>query len=187
MAAEVTECQNPSPLSSNIPEDVLLLSERCRDVRLDSTLRKHLQDFRNAANYIAAAMIFLQDNCLLVRQLKSEDIKPRLLGTVSNFSPIECNSSSLLLGHWGTCPGLVLVYAHLNLVIKKYDLDMILVVGPGHGAPAVLACLWLEGSLEWLYPSYRRDTVGLQNLITSFSRPGGFPRFVAVTNLSVLF
>ena len=107
------------------------------------------------------AMIFLRDNVLLESDLQLEHVKPRLLG------------------HWGTCPGLILVWSHLSLLIRKRDLDMIYVIGPGHGAPAALAALWLEGSLERFYPGeYDRDKPGLKNLITRFSVPGGFPSHI---------
>lgn len=80
-------------------------------------------------------------------------------------------------GHWGTCPGLILVWSHLNLLIRNHDMDMIYVIGPGHGAPAALASLWLEGSLGRFYPDkYSLTKEGLHNLITKFSVPGGFPR-----------
>lgn len=108
------------------------------------------------------AMIFLRDNTLLERDITADDIKPRLLG------------------HWGTCPGLSLVYAHTNRLIRKTKQSCLYVVGPGHGAPAILACLWLEGSLGTFLPKYTRDRQGLRNLITSFSVPGGFPRCVSV-------
>ncbi|KAM5351090.1 hypothetical protein ACJ41O_003813 [Fusarium nematophilum] len=106
-------------------------------------------------------MIFLRDNVLIDRDLKLEDVKPRLLG------------------HWGTCPGLILVWSHLNLLIRKHDMDMIYVIGPGHGAPAALASLWLEGSLERFFPDkYGVDRDGLRNLIAGFSVPGGFPSHI---------
>jgi len=82
-------------------------------------------------------------------------------------------------GHWGTCPGLILVYSHLNYLVREHDMDMIYVVGPGHGAPAILAALWLEGSLGRFYPEYSRDRRGLHRLITKFSVTGGFPRYLA--------
>ena len=107
------------------------------------------------------AMIFLQDNVLLERDLTFDDIKSRLLG------------------HWGTCPGLTLVYSHLNLLATQKDQEFIYVVGPGHGAPAILASLWLEGSLEKFYPQYSRNMAGLHNLITKFSTPSGFPSHVS--------
>lgn len=81
-------------------------------------------------------------------------------------------------GHWGTCPGLILIWSHLNLLIRDSSVDMLFVIGPGHGAPAALACLWLEGSLQRFYPDkYQLNKEGLRNLITKFSVPGGFPRF----------
>jgi xylulose-5-phosphate/fructose-6-phosphate phosphoketolase len=104
-------------------------------------------------------MIFLRDNVLLEESLDFDHIKPRLLG------------------HWGTCPGLILVWSHLNLLNQNHDIDMIYVIGPGHGAPAALAALWLEGSLERFYPKrYPVNKDGLRNLVTNFSVPGGFPR-----------
>lgn len=106
-------------------------------------------------------MIFLRDNVLLESELQLDHVKPRLLG------------------HWGTCPGIILVWSHLNLLIRNHDLDMIYVIGPGHGAPAALAALWLEGSLGKFYPGeYDRDATGLRNLITRFSVPGGFPSHI---------
>lgn len=83
-----------------------------------------------------------------------------------------------LLGHWGTCPGLTLVYAHLNFLTRNNDLDLIYVVGPGHGAPAILASLWIEGSLGKFYPQYSMTKQGLSNLITHFSTPAGFPSHI---------
>lgn len=106
------------------------------------------------------AMIFLRDNVLLDRDLTFADIKPRLLG------------------HWGTCPGLTLVYSHLNLLATQRTQDIIFVVGPGHGAPAILSSLWLEGSLERFYPEYSRNKEGLHNLITKFSTPSGLPSHI---------
>lgn len=106
-------------------------------------------------------MIFLSDNVLVEEDLKFDDIKPRLLG------------------HWGTCPGLTLVYAHLNYLIRKNATDMIYVVGPGHGAPAILASLWIEGSLAHFDPKYSRDKKGLENLISGFSTPSGFPSHIS--------
>ena len=105
-------------------------------------------------------MIFLRDNVLLERELSFDDIKPRLLG------------------HWGTCPGLTLVYSHLNLLATQTKKDIIFVVGPGHGAPGILASLWLEGSLGKFYPECSRDKVGLTKLITGFSTPRGFPSHI---------
>jgi xylulose-5-phosphate/fructose-6-phosphate phosphoketolase len=96
--------------------------------------------------------------------------------------PEVCKSVTMtdiiLSGHWGTCPGLIFVYSHLNYLIRTMNLDMLYVVGPGHGAPAILAALWLEGSLEKFYPHYSRDEKGLHRLISTFSTTGGFPRSV---------
>jgi len=105
-------------------------------------------------------MIFLRDNAMLENDLTFDDIKPRLLG------------------HWGTCPGLILVYAHLNYLVRKHDINMIYVVGPGHGAPALLASLWLEGSMGRFFPQYSRTKEGLHNLITQFSVTGGPPSHI---------
>jgi xylulose-5-phosphate/fructose-6-phosphate phosphoketolase len=123
-------------------------------------------------------MIFLKDNVLLDRDLEASDIKPRLLGTQKCLDPYDARTSShkSRTGHWGTCPGLNLIHAHANLLIQKYDLDMIYLIGPGHGAPAALACAWLDGSLERFYPQFSKNATGLHNLISGFSTPGGFPR-----------
>jgi xylulose-5-phosphate/fructose-6-phosphate phosphoketolase len=123
--------------------------------------REALPTYRRAANYIAAAMIYLQDNCLLEEPLAPEHIKPRLLG------------------HWGTVPGINLVYAGLNRLILQTDASVLLITGPGHGAPANLANLWLEGSLEEVNSDLSRDRAGLDRLIRSFSWPGGFPSHLA--------
>ena len=117
--------------------------------------------YRRAANYIAAAMIYLRDNPLLEEPLKPEHIKHRLLG------------------HWGTVPGINLVYAGLNRLILDTQASILLVTGPGHGAPANLANLWLDGCLEDTYPELSRDRAGLAKLIRDFSWPGGFPSHVA--------
>jgi len=120
-------------------------------------------------------MIFLQDNVYLERELSFEDIKPRLLGK-QNLTSSHHFPTNEREGHWGTCPGLTLIYSHLNYLITKLDLDMLLVVGPGHGAPGILAALWLEGSLEKFFPHYSRDAKGLTRLISTFSTTAGFPR-----------
>ncbi|KAK5071153.1 hypothetical protein LTR64_007657 [Lithohypha guttulata] len=161
MPGEVIDRPNPQPLPSHIPEDVAeKLLVKLDKPKLDEKTNQALQKFRRAANYIAAAMIFLKDNTLVQRDLSFEDIKPRLLG------------------HWGTCPGLTLVYSHLNFLIKKHDLDMLYVVGPGHGAPSILANLWLEDSLSKFYPECSRDAKGLATLIKGFSVTGGFPSHI---------
>ncbi|KAJ5267029.1 hypothetical protein N7478_009837 [Penicillium angulare] len=87
-------------------------------------------------------------------------------------------ASYIAAGHWGTCPGLILVYSHLNYLIRARNLDMIYVVGPGHGAPGILAALWIEGSLEKFYPHYSRDAQGLHKLISRFSTTEGLPSHI---------
>lgn len=113
--------------------------------------------YRRVANYLAAAQLYLKSNVLLEEPLRPEHIKDRLLG------------------HWGTCPGINLVYAHLNALIRRYDVDAFLVTGPGHGAPANLANLYLEGSLQPFYPELTLDLAGLERFVKRFSWPGGFP------------
>jgi xylulose-5-phosphate/fructose-6-phosphate phosphoketolase len=116
-----------------------------------------------AANYLAVGQIYLLDNPLLREPLRVEHTKPRLLG------------------HWGTTPGLNLVYAHLNRVIRNEDLDVIFVCGPGHGGPAVVASTYLEGSYSELFPHVTRDESGLHTLFRQFSFPGGIPSHAAAT------
>ena len=94
---------------------------------LSPDMLRKINDYFNAANYLSVGQIYLYDNPLLKKPLSPEDIKPRLLG------------------HWGTTPGLNFIYVHMNRVIKKYDLDMIFVTGPGHGGPALVATTYLEG------------------------------------------
>lgn len=118
---------------------------------------ENIQKYVRATNYIVAAQLYLQDNFLLERKLTQADIKPRLLG------------------HWGTCPGINFVYAQLNHLIKKHDLEMLFVLGPGHGFPALQANLFLEGTLEKFYPQATRDEAGLAYIAKNFSWPYGFP------------
>ncbi len=116
-----------------------------------------LDKFIRATNYLSAAQIYLQDNFLLQEPLRSEHIKPRLLG------------------HWGTCPGINFTYAHLNRAIIAHDLEMMFVLGPGHGFPAVQANLFLEGTLSKYYPSVPHTTQGIGQMAKQFSWPYGFP------------
>lgn len=115
-----------------------------------------------AANYLNIGQIYLQANPLLHEPLKVDHIKPRLLG------------------HWGTSPGLNLIYVHLNRLIRKYDLDAIYMAGPGHGGPALIANVWLEGSYSEFYPEVTRDEAGMLRLFRQFSTPGGVPSHVSV-------
>ena len=114
-----------------------------------------------AANYVSVGQIYLYDTPLLLQPLAIEHVKPRLLG------------------HWGTTPGLNFLYAHLTRIIRKYDLDMIYVCGPGHGGPAMVANTWLEGSYSELYPNVTRDAEGMRALFRQFSFPGGVPSHAA--------
>lgn len=161
MPGEVIDRPNPPPLPSQLPDETLYLAARVPKIHLDQNVSQSLKDFQQAACYIAGSMIFLKDNVMIGSDLKLEDVKPRLLG------------------HWGTCPGIILVWSHLNLLIRKHDLDVMFVIGPGHGAPAALAALWLEGSLGRFFPDqYPIDERGLKNLISGFSVPGGFPSHI---------
>ncbi len=126
----------------------------------DAELRA-LDAWWRAANYLSVGQIYLLDNPLLAEPLRPEHVKPRLLG------------------HWGTTPGLNLVYAHLNRVIRAWDLDMIFVCGPGHGGPGMVANAWLEGTYSELYPRITRDAAGMARLFRQFSFPGGIPSHAA--------
>ncbi len=124
---------------------------------LTPELLHKIDAYWRAANYLAVGQIFLRDNPLLKRPLALTDIK------------------HMLLGHWGTTPGQNFIYAHLNRVINKYDLDMIYVSGPGHGGPAMVANTYLEGSYSEIYPDISQDEAGLKKLFKQFSFPGGIP------------
>src|SRR5215468_9151181 len=114
-----------------------------------------------AANYLSVGQIYLYDNPLLKKPLSKEHIKPRLLG------------------HWGTTPGLNFIYVHLNRLIKKHDLDMLYMTGPGHGGPGLVANAYLEGTYSEVYPNISQDAEGMKHLFTQFSFPGGIPSHVA--------
>ena len=114
-----------------------------------------------AANYLSVGQIFLMDNPLLRQPLRREQIKPRLLG------------------HWGTTPGLNFIYAHMNRVIRKYDLNAIYVCGPGHGGPGMVASTYLEGTYSEIYPNISRNEEGMKRLFRQFSFPGGIPSHAA--------
>src|SRR4051812_1543482 len=114
-----------------------------------------------AANYLSVGQIYLMDNPLLREKLLPEHVKPRVLG------------------HWGTTPGLNFVYAHLNRTITARDLDMMYIIGPGHGGPGLVASAWLEGTYSEVYPNVSYDEDGMRRLFTQFSFPGGIPSHVA--------
>src|ERR1700741_2031164 len=114
-----------------------------------------------AANYLSVGQIYLLGNPLLAEPLRPEHVKPRLLG------------------HWGTTPGLNLIYAHLNRVIRNQDLNAIYICGPGHGGPGMVANTYLEGTYSELYPGITQDTAGMGRLFRQFSFPGGIPSHAA--------
>src|SRR5258705_3590837 len=120
-----------------------------------------LDAYWRAANYLSVGQIYLFDNPLLKEPLRAEHIKPRLLG------------------HWGTTPGLNFIYVHLNRVIRKNDLDMIYIAGPGHGGPGIVANVYLEGTYSEVYPNISRDEEGMKKLFKQFSFPGGISRHLA--------
>lgn len=120
-----------------------------------------LDAYWRASNYLAVGQIYLRENPLLREPLKGEHIK------------------QVLLGHWGTTPGQNFIYTHLNRVIKKYDLNMFYISGPGHGGPAMVAQTYLEGSYSEIYPEISQDAEGMQKLFKQFSFPGGIPSHVS--------
>src|SRR6202163_1883109 len=125
--------------------------------------RLHLMHrYWNAANYLTVGQIYLRANPLLKEPLRPEHIKPRLLG------------------HWGTSPGLSFIYVHLNRLIQDHDANMIYLAGPGHGGPALLANVYLEGTYSEIYPKVTQDTEGMHLLFRQFSTPGGVPSHVSV-------
>jgi len=123
--------------------------------------RARIDRYWRAANYLSVGQIYLLDNPLLREPLRPEHVKPRLLG------------------HWGTTPGLNFIYAHMNRAIKRWDLDAIFIAGPGHGGPAVLANVYLEGTYTEIYPDVSRDSAGMRKLFHQFSFPGGVPSHVS--------
>jgi xylulose-5-phosphate/fructose-6-phosphate phosphoketolase len=129
---------------------------------LSDDLLDRIQRCWQAANYLTVGQIYLQDNPLLREPLDPSHIKPRLLG------------------HWGTSPGLSLIYVHLNRLIREQDLDAVYLAGPGHGGPAVLANVYLEGTYSEVYPEVSRDAAGIRRLFRQFSTPGGVPSHVSV-------
>lgn len=129
---------------------------------LDEEQLRLLDAWWRAANYLNVGQIYLSANPLLREPLAPDHIKPRLLG------------------HWGTSPGLNLIYVHLNRLIRKYDFDAVYMAGPGHGGPAILANVWLEGSYSEFYPDVTRDELGMLRLFRQFSTPGGVPSHVSV-------
>jgi xylulose-5-phosphate/fructose-6-phosphate phosphoketolase len=122
---------------------------------------RRMHAYWRAANYLSVGQIYLMDNPLLKEPLRLEHVKPRLLG------------------HWGTTSGQNFLYVHLNRVIKKFDLNVLYISGPGHGGPALVANAYLEGTYSEVYPNIGQDEAGLKRLFTQFSFPGGIPSHVA--------
>src|SRR4249919_1002690 len=128
---------------------------------IPADLLNKMDAYWRAANYLSVGQIYLCDNPLLKKPLEPAHIK------------------NMLLGHWGTTPGQNFIYVHLNRVIKKYDLDMVYISGPGHGGPALVANTYLEGTYSEVYPNISRDETGLKKLFKQFSFPGGIPSHVS--------
>jgi xylulose-5-phosphate/fructose-6-phosphate phosphoketolase len=131
------------------------------DAPLSGDDLRRLVAWWRAANYLSVGQIYLLDNPLLREPLTLEHVKPRLLG------------------HWGTTPGLNLLYAHMNRAIVQRDLNAMFITGPGHGGPGLVASTWLEGSYTEVYPDITRDEHGMGRLFRQFSFPGGIPSHVA--------
>jgi xylulose-5-phosphate/fructose-6-phosphate phosphoketolase len=140
------------PITRNLTEPMPLSQDRLRQV----------DQYWRAANYLTIGQIYLQDNPLLREPLRAVHIKPRLLG------------------HWGTSPGLSFVYAHLNRLIQDTGANVIYLTGPGHGGPAIVANIYLEGTYSEIYPRISQDTAGLRLLFRQFSTPGGIPSHASV-------
>src|ERR1700712_3939130 len=137
------------------------MSTRTKNGLSPETLYR-LDAWWRAANYLSVGQIYLLDNPLLREPLSRDHIKPRLLG------------------HWGTSPGLNLVYVHLNPLSRACDHPALYVAGPGHGGPAIVANVYLEGTYSEIYPHVSADEAGLRALVRQFSTPGGIPSHVSV-------
>lgn len=137
------------------------VQEEITAIKLSQEELSRINAYWRASNFLSVGQIYLMDNPLLKEPLKIEHVKPRLLG------------------HWGTTPGLNFIYVHMNRVINKYDLDSIFLAGPGHGGPAVVANVYLEGTYTKYYHEITQDEEGMKKLFKQFSFPGGIPSHVA--------
>src|SRR5271157_1289424 len=137
------------------------VADGAAEAPLAPDLLRKMDAYWRAANYLSVGQIYLYDNPLLREPLKLEHVKPRLLG------------------HWGTTPGQNFLYVHLNRVIKEHDLNMIYISGPGHGGPALVGNVYLEGTYSEIYTDVSEDVSGMQKLFKQFSFPGGIPSHVA--------
>ena len=131
--------------------------------KLTPEMLRDVHDYWCAANYLTVGQIYLQSNPLLREPLCAEHVKPRLLG------------------HWGTSPGLSLIYAHLQRVIRERDANLVYLAGPGHGGPAIVANVYMEGTYSEIYPEITEDAKGMKKLFRQFSTPGGVPSHVGPT------
>jgi len=141
--------------------DKKTVAKEIKHKSLSKKLLRNMDAYWRAANYLSVGQLYLRDNPLLREPLTQSHVK------------------SMLLGHWGTTPGQNFIYVHLNRIIKKYDLDMIYVSGPGHGGPALVGNTYLEGTYTEVYPGITQDEPGLRKLFTQFSFPGGIPSHVS--------
>ena len=160
---KVSEKKLVKEVKEGFEENIVAASKKmdAKDKPLPQELLRKMNAYWRAANYLSVGQIYLFDNPLLKKPLKLKHVKPRLLG------------------HFGTTPGLNFIYVHLNRIIKKYDLNMIYVIGPGHGAPGIVANTYLEGTYSEVYPDITQDEEGMKKLFTQFSFPGGIPSHVA--------
>src|ERR1700722_4415136 len=142
-----------STIEANIPAEILELTpyaptrSTIRATPLSAEELRNTETYWRTCNYLSLGMIYLQDNPVLAEPLRPEHIKNRLLG------------------HWGSSPGLLFVYVHLNRLIRKYDLDVIFLAGPGHGAPGVLGPTYLDGTYSEIYPEKSQDIEGLHEFL----------------------
>jgi xylulose-5-phosphate/fructose-6-phosphate phosphoketolase len=137
------------------------MKTKLKEKQLTPDLLQKMNAYWRAANYLSVGQLYLCDNPLLKEPLKQSHVK------------------SMLLGHWGTTPGQNFIYVHLNRIIKKYDLDMFYIAGPGHGGPALVGNTYLEGTYSEIYPEITQDESGLKKLFKQFSFPGGIPSHVS--------
>jgi xylulose-5-phosphate/fructose-6-phosphate phosphoketolase len=149
------------PTSRGVAKPFGMFDDRTTPSTMSPSVPGLIDDYWRAANYLAAGQIYLRSNPLLKRPLEPSDVKP---------SPV---------GRWGTAPALSLIYAHANRLIIEYDLNAIFVAGPGHGAPAIVANCYLEGTYTERYPHITQDEEGLTRLFQQFSFPGGISSHVA--------
>jgi xylulose-5-phosphate/fructose-6-phosphate phosphoketolase len=160
---KVSEKKLIKEVREGLEENIVVKKKKtdAKDNPLSQELLQKMNAYWRAANYLSVGQIYLFDNPLLKKPLKLKHVKPRLLG------------------HFGTTPGLNFIYVHLNRIIKKYGLNMIYVIGPGHGAPGIVANTYLEGTYSEVYPNITQDEDGMKKLFTQFSFPGGIPSHVA--------